>query len=120
MTVSQISDPRRKMTPPAPSRPVCERVYNELLPQADPPLAIFDLSLTASMSTTPEFLRDCDIATSANASCISAVSLTYGTQFVTYQKSMPGKTKEEIWINCGAIVGAVQFFAWFLYTFFQP
>ena len=120
MSVSQISDRRGKMQLPDPYDPICERVYTDLLPNADPPLTIFDLSLMSSAPTTSDIAGNCDIANAPNASCLSVVSFSYGSQFVTNQRSVPGKSKQGIWIDCAAIVGAVQFFAWFLYTFFQP
>jgi hypothetical protein len=121
MKVSQLSDPRRKMKPlgPVPDS-VCDRVYNDLLPNADPPLSIFDLSLTSATATVPDFAESCDVTVNASSSCITSAQLIYGTQFVNVQKSVPGKSMQDIWIDCGAIVGAVQFFAWFLYVYFQP
>lgn len=119
MKVSQLSDPRRKMQPPASTNGLCDRVYNDLLPNADPPLSIFDLSLT-STAPTADFAQDCNVVVNANASCLGSTQLIYGTQFVTTQRSIPGKSMQDIWIDCGAIVGAVQFFAWFMYVYFQP
>jgi hypothetical protein len=52
--------------------------------------------------------------------CQCTAMLGYSSQFTTVQKSVPGKSRQDIWIDCGAIVGAVQFFAWFMIVFFQP
>jgi hypothetical protein len=121
MKVSRLSDRRRKMRPPTLTPDsVCDRVYNDLLPNADPPLSIFDLSLTSSTTTVSDFAEECDVRLDADAGCITSAQLIYGTQFVSVQRSVPGKSMQDIWIDCGAIVGAVQFFAWFLYVYFQP
>lgn len=120
LSMSQISDPQRKMAPPEDYDPACERVYNDLLPHADPPLTIFDLSLMSSVPTSSNITEDCNIGIDPSASCLTLAAVTYGTQFVTTQRSVPGKSKQDIWIDCGAIVGAVQFFVWFAVVFFQP
>jgi hypothetical protein len=76
------------------------------------------MSLTASASTVGS-VQECDLANDPEAICAGGVVLTYDSQFVTTQTSVPGRSRQEIWIDCGAIVGAVQFFAWFLLVFFQ-
>ena len=41
------------------------------------------------------------------------VGLAYANQFVISQETRPGIGYLDIWLNAGAIVGSVQFFAWF-------
>lgn len=127
MSVNMISDRRSKMVRPANLDPRCHRAY-ELLATADPPVAQYDLRLTSSQTTTSRFKEECRRAASDSGNgtvlppgpeCRGGFGLTYSSQFVTTQVSVPGKSQQDIWIDCGAIVGAVQFFAWFLFVFFQ-
>jgi len=120
LSVSRISDRQQKMSPPEHLDSLCDHVYQDLLPTADPPMATFELALSSSVTSAPNFAEDCDIIANSSASCRNTVQFIYGTQFVNMQTSVPGKSKQDIWIDCGAIVGAVQFFAWFMYVFFQP
>ncbi|KPI45040.1 uncharacterized protein AB675_2625 [Cyphellophora attinorum] len=118
MTVSQLKDPRSKMVRPTVMDPICERAYH-LLETANPPIANYDLRLTSSQTTNGNFSEECVIGQTPDQTCMGGFSLVYSSQFVTTQISVPGKSKQDIWIDCGAIVGAVQFFAWFLFVFFQ-
>ena len=118
MSVSTLSDPRRKMVRPSTIEPACERVYG-LLETASPPIAQYDLRVTSSQSTTTNFSQECKAGEVPGLTCLGGFVLAYSSQFITTQVSMPGKSKEDIWIDCGAIVGAVQFFSWFLLVFFQ-
>ena len=61
------------------------------------------MSLTAS-SATGDASDDCDVAVDPQNRCLSVVTLTYDSQFVTAQRSAPGKSRQEIWIDLGAIV----------------
>ena len=60
-------------------------------------------------------LEDCDIAREGNedARCGMDVGLAYANQFVISQETRPGIGYLDIWLNAGAIIGSVQFFAWF-------
>jgi hypothetical protein len=118
MTVSQLKDPRSKMVRPPVMDPICERAYR-LLETANPPIASYDLRLTSSQTTNANFSEECVVGQTPDQTCVGGYSIVYSSQFVTTQISVPGKSKQDIWIDCGAIVGAVQFFAWFLFVFFQ-
>lgn len=119
MTVTQLSDPRKKMIRSGAALPLCDRAYS-LIENADPPIALFDLQLTTSQTTTTNFSQECTLGEEeAPLSCTGGWSVQYGTQFITTQVSRPGKSKQDMWIDAGAIVGAVQFFCWFLLVYFQ-
>lgn len=118
MSVSQISDPRLKMVRPRNRDPICGNVY-DMLSYADPPISMFDLTLSSSVQVLNNFTEECNVDGDVGPLCLGGVLYTYGSQTITTQISVPGKSKQDIWIDCGAIVGAIQFFAWFLLVFFQ-
>lgn len=72
------------------------------------------MRLTGSSSSTPSWRDDCDVAKNASAQCPLQINLNYGSQFVLTRTSAHSVSKLEIWLNIGAIVGAIQFFAWFI------
>lgn len=118
MTVSLLKDSRKKMVRPAAMDPSCEHAYR-LLETADPPIANYDLRLTASQTTNNDFSERCRVGQTPDQTCRGGFSLIYSNQFITTQVSVPGKSQQDIWIDAAAITGAVQFFAWFLFVFFQ-
>jgi len=118
LSTSQITDLQRLIRPSANYPSSCQAVYSDLMADPSAPFSLFDTSLTQSFPSAQNFATDCDVAKNASVSCRCSVGFVYGTQFVNSQASMPGRSKQNIWIDCGAIVGAVQFFAWVAMTFF--
>jgi hypothetical protein len=49
--------------------------------------------------------------------CNSEFRFLFNSYVINTMESMPGISKLGIWMNAGAIVGAVQFFGWFLTIF---
>jgi hypothetical protein len=49
--------------------------------------------------------------------CNSEFRFLFNSYVINTMESIPGIQKGEIWMNAGAIVGAVQFFVWFLTIF---
>ena len=56
----------------------------------------------------------CDSSANSDATCTSQALLRYGTRVVRAMESKRGMGKVDILVNEGAIVGAIQFFAWIL------
>lgn len=117
--MSQITDTHRMIRPSAYYPDTCGDTYDYLLSNNVSPFTFFDSSLSQSSESVQDYEQECDIATDPDARCRSSITFVYGSQFVSRQRSMPGKSKQEIWIDCGAIVGAIQFFQWFLIVFFH-
>lgn len=112
METRQILDSQGKMTPPGDYDPVCEEVYKELLPHADPPFTVFDLSLMSSTTTTLNFTSLCAIGAEEDPACASVSSFSWNSQFVTTQKSLPGTSVQSIWIDLGAVSRCPSNVAW--------
>ena len=81
--------------------------------QADPPISFYTASIVPAPTPDP---AQCDLGlASANPSpCQVSVTLSFISNIVRTTETVPGISKLEIWINAGAIVGAVQFFGWIL------
>jgi hypothetical protein len=62
-------------------------------------------------------LSDCDTASGPSNKCSQMISFQFGSLAASTLESVPGIDQLDIWLNAGAIVGAVQFFAWFLGIF---
>ncbi|KAJ9612568.1 hypothetical protein H2200_004165 [Cladophialophora chaetospira] len=117
ISMSQIADSHGITRPPAEAPASCLETYEHLISDPRRPLTFFDTSLTQSSSSVSNYTAECDVEVDPDAFCRSSATFAWGTQFVRKQTSIPGRSKQEIWIDCGAIVGAVQFFAWFAMVF---
>lgn len=118
LSISQITDLHGLIQPSANYPTSCQSVYSDLMGDPSLPFSLFETTLSQSSASSPDFTTDCDVATNASVSCRCSVTFVYGTQFVNSRTSIPGKSKQSIWIDCGSIVGAVQFFQWLAMTFF--
>jgi hypothetical protein len=99
METRQILDSQSKMTPPGDYDPICNPVYKDLLPHADPPFTVFDLTIMSSTPTTSNFTGLCGIGAEENTLCSTSASFSWNSQFVTTQKSLPGRSRQDIWID---------------------
>ena len=119
LSMTQISDPHRIITPAGDAPPFCEDIYRRVMTDKSRPLTLFNSGLTSSSPVVDNYREDCDVSRNSSTVCRSSVTMVYGSQFVQSQKSIPGRSKQSIWIDIGAIVGAVQFFTWLFLIFFH-
>lgn len=113
MSMMHIIDQLQTIHAPTTAAKYCTRLYRGLMAQTEPPFAFYEPRLTGNMANVRDYTQDCDIARNPNASCATSVALEYGTQFVLSRMTQRGTTTLNIWTNAGALVGAIQFFAWF-------
>ena len=100
--------------------PECSSVLQPLMSDPDDPLLWYTvLDRTSSPSlTNSEASSLCDYTSNGtDQSCLTSVRFTFGNIILSTSTSEPGISKLEIFLNLGAIVGAVQFFVWFLTIF---
>lgn len=112
ITVMHITDTLKHVKAPSGYPARCTALYQDLLSVTNPPFAFYEMSSTSSIPID-NWSTTCDVATRSNATCTNTVWLKYGNQFVLTRKTMREISILDIWVNTGAIVGAVQFFAWF-------
>lgn len=77
---------------------------------SDPASPYVSYTMTALTSVTPA-------DTSSNAEKPFGLIFRFATHIVPSTTSEPGITKLDIVLNAGALVGGIQFFAWFLTIF---
>lgn len=94
------------------STEACGKTYHGLLTEKKIPYTAYSWNLESSVPTTSNF-TSCDVSQDADARCTMALEFSFGTHLIHTYESQPGISKLEIWLNAGAITGAVQFFAWF-------
>ena len=88
----------------------CSVGFN-LYSATDPPVSAY----TGSINSTPLLnASECDLAKDFQRPCLVSATLSFSSQIVRTTESVPGISQLDIWINVGAIVGAVQFFGWIL------
>lgn len=92
----------------------CEIFYKKTLSLQNPPYTFYSYHL-ASLPIAD--LRPCDTNASTDAWCTSQVLLQYGSYVVSGMETKHKMEKIDILILEGAIVGAIQFFMWFLGIF---
>ena len=118
MTVTHITDTLRTVQAPGDtdqqSREYCSNIFQQKLATTDPEFALYDITLTGASPSTDSYAKDCDVAANPDAKCQLQVTLNYGNQFVLTRETSRGISQLDIWLNIGAIVGAIQFFAWFV------
>lgn len=106
-----ITDTLHSVQAPRGSPDYCRDVFHDKLSQRN--FSLYDMRLSASSPNYPSYRNDCDIVTNPDARCQLQINLSYGSQFVLTRQSAHSISKLEIWLNISAIVGAIQFFAWF-------
>ena len=111
MSVQRITDDIGIFEPPTQD---CTRFYRKTLSVSGSPYRSY------SLNTFNEVNYDASTCASekdGSGSCTSTVSLIIGSKIVNTIESTHGIDGLTIWLNAGAIVGGVQFFAWFLGIF---
>lgn len=109
MSVENITDTLGLVAPPD-NDTECLDYYKTVLAY-DPPYKADRFNM-ASMPVSD--LSACDTSVTRGGKCISQVILRYGTRAVSGTTSVRGKDEVGILLDEGALVGAVQFFMWFL------
>jgi hypothetical protein len=95
----------------APETPeTCAKFFASTLSKEDEPYLSYSFHLS-TMALSDISL--CDTNNSATASCVSQAIIRFGSHAVNEIESKHSMEKTDILINEGAIVGAIQFFAWF-------
>jgi hypothetical protein len=110
---SRTTDRLGMMEPP-PEPAGCMKLYTDTFTMSGPPYTSYDFHLSSTGVHDPS---SCDADISANNTCFSQAIIRYGTHSVTTRESAPGIEKIQILTDEGAIVGAVQFFLYFLGVF---
>lgn len=113
MSTMHIFDRLRTIRAPAALPDKCTTMYRDLMSQKDPRFNFYEERLTGGLPSVRDYTTDCDVAANPNASCSTTVSFEYGNQFVLSRMTQRGTSILNIWTTAGALVGAVQFFAWF-------
>lgn len=111
ITTTYIKDTRRLMTLTDNSKN-CQKTYDTILKPHDYATYTFH---SASMPINN--VSACDSSADASASCIMQVIMRFDKHIVEKLKSGPGVEWYEIWLNYAALVGAIQFVAWFFTVF---
>jgi hypothetical protein len=88
---------------------MCAGLYKRSLSRTSPYLAY-----TASLST---YSTNITVLCEDSQNCYNPASILFKSSMVNSLTSVHGITKLGILLNAGAVVGAVQFFAWFLGIF---
>lgn len=103
-TFASLSEPYQYL-------PGCELGLRELLSAQEPFYSLYTASITSSDSNL-----NCNTAAVSDQHMCHFVyiTLSFGSRIVRTTQTKPGISKQDIWLNAGAIVGAVQFFAWLL------
>ena len=91
----------------------CESGLRKLLSAQEPFYSLYTASITASDPITNR-TGNCSAASDQQQCGSVSITLSFGSSIVRTTETKPGISKQEVWINAGAIVGAIQFFAWLL------
>lgn len=111
LSASMISDPRKYVSS-AVDDDDCHRFYVDTLSMKHPPYTSYSFGLGSTMISDQTY---CDrYAYPNNATCMTEAILRYDTKIVTSMKTQPGLSRTTILLNEGAVVGAVQFFMFFI------
>lgn len=107
ITAEQITDTLGMIVPPPTEG--CAALYKEALSQEASPYMSFAVSISSEYGGNSSVCK--------SDACVSTAVFSYASHVVHTMTSKHGIDQLTIWLNCGAIVGAVQFFAWFLGIF---
>lgn len=114
VSVMHITDTLRNVTAATDAPEYCSGVFKDKLAQKQPKFAIYEMTTSATSPSTTSYADDCNILTNSSASCPLVLKINYANQFVLDRETSHGISELDIWLNLGAIVGAIQFVAWFL------
>ena len=89
----------------------CASEFPGLLTNQSRPYLIYTPSIVPSPLVET---RNCVDKYEAQQQCSVTIILQMGSRFLRSTKTIPGIAIVDIWLNIGAIVGGVQFFAWIL------
>jgi hypothetical protein len=96
---------------PSSAQSGCRDFYTQTFAMNNPPYTSYSFNLGSMPLSNPKL---CDSSVNPDAICTSQALLRYGTRVVRAMESKRGMGKVDILVNEGAIVGAIQFFAWIL------
>lgn len=89
----------------------CADYFTRALANPRPPYTLYSPSVSSTHYTT----NTCDVSIYPDGEeCYTLMAVHFATNFVQTTQTVHGISKLDIWLNIGAIVGAVQFFAYFL------
>ncbi len=114
LTASYTTDKYNLITRPGQSS-ACVSASKALFDNEQSPYISYSASFDSSQVNT-----DCPTLNGTVAQCVFSAIISYSTQMVQTTVSVPGISKLNIVLNAGALVGGVQFFAWFLAMFAAP
>lgn len=92
----------------------CKEIFQAAYELDSPPYTSYSFH-AASMPITDPVL--CDISTYSNASCVLQNVLRLEKHVIDQMESKPGVEPKDVWLNVAAIVGGVQFLAWWVEAF---
>ncbi|KAK5193369.1 hypothetical protein LTR99_006921 [Exophiala xenobiotica] len=111
LSASTMSDPRKYVSSAVDDHD-CQKFYTDTLCLQHPPYTTYSFGLGSTMISNQSY---CDRHTyPSNASCMTEAILRYDTKIVTSMTTEPGISRTTILLNEGAVVGAVQFFMFFI------
>jgi hypothetical protein len=114
VTVMHITDTLQTVTAPAEAPQYCSGVFQDKLAQTRPKFAVYEIATTANSPSVTSYAEHCNVLTNSSAKCPLTININYGNQFVLDRETSHGISELDIWLNIGAIVGAIQFVAWFM------
>jgi hypothetical protein len=115
LTANFITDALGLMKPSAGQPDICQGLYQSAFSLENPQYTSYAPS--AVIQSDQVTLSDCDTVTDPTNTCDVGIEFQFASLAVSSMESVPGIDQLDIWLNAGAIVGAVQFFAWFLGIF---
>ena len=89
----------------------CASIFQTLLADRTKPLSTYTASIIPSPLITT---GNCDVINDTQQQCQVSMILQLGSRILRTTETVPGISRLDIWLELGAIVGAVQFVAWIL------
>lgn len=87
----------------------CTSGLSRLLADRSRPFSTYTASITSSPLITT---GNCEAIKDAQQKCEVSIILQLGSRILRTTETVPRMSRVEIWLDIGAIVGGVQFFAW--------
>lgn len=110
-TASYIIDDRDMIFKSLDLPGTCEDTFRSAYELHDPPYTSYSFHI-ATMPITDTSL--CDTSKNSEASCVQQNILRLEKHVIDQMESKPGVEPKDIWLNVAAIVGGVQFLAWWI------